>query len=525
MLLALATAWAGSAGAQTPVDDLALAIVYGEKITRRQLVDRVVDYFGELTRERMINRRLIELAAAKAKISVTPEEVEQRYAAIRSQFRSEADLKAFLERNHLTEERYRDEIADTMLLRKVALAASPVSDDELQQYHVRLLTASEEATIEKWLKQLKAGVPFLKLVKEESTDPALKQVDGRMKPFLKIEMYDLGQAIVDQKLKPGQYTRKPIKLGSGGWALLLLEGITVVSQASMVERERLTQFVARYHIDQWLEQQKKAAKIELKPLTESVIAVVNGSPVQRSELERRLLAAYGEESLELMINRLLLLRAAAGSKVTVTDAEAAQKMAEVRARFGSAEEYQAFLTGSNLGEAQLRDEVRYNTLMERVALAENPIVPEDLMRYDIRLLVAPTREAAARWASELDAGADFGRMASERSVDPNGKLSAGRMKPFLRTEALELWRIIDSQKLQPGEFSKTPVLLSDGTWVLLKLENKLTADGLAPDERKKLTAAVADYRTGQWLRQTLQRAEEGGQIKRPVPVSAVLAQK
>ncbi len=50
-------------------------------------------------------------------------------------------------------------------------------------------------------------------------------------------------------------------------------------------------------------------------------------------------------------------------------------------------------------------------------------------------------------------------------------MSAGRFRPFLKVEFLDLWRLIDEHKLKPGMYTREPVLLTDRNWAILKLEN------------------------------------------------------
>jgi parvulin-like peptidyl-prolyl isomerase len=463
------------------VDDLVLASVNGEEITRRELVIRLLEYRGEVAREKMISRAILEQEAKRVKVAVTDAEVTAKLTEFRNRLKSEASFRDFLLRSRVTEAQFRDEIHNTLLIQKVALKENPIQDAELEQYDVRIIQAPDEASAAKWIQELNNGANFAQIASQRSEDAVLRRAGGRLKPFLRIEMADIWQALQDQKLRPGGYTKTPVRLGNGNWVIVKLENnLPVATTASATERDRLAALVTAYRIEQWLALARSKAKVERKPLTEAVIATVNGEPLTRAALVSRLLAYQGEEALEQMANRTLLLQAAKTLKVTVSPEEADAKVAEMRAKFKEADAFQAFLTRSNLTERQLKDDLRYTTLMQKVALKESPITDEDLQRYELRMIVAPSKAAAEKWVKELDAGTDFARMAAERSQDPTGKAAAGRMKPFLKIEMLDVWRAIQDQKLKAGSYTKTPVLLTDNTHALIKLESVIPISAATP---------------------------------------------
>lgn len=504
------------------LDDLVLADVYGEPITRRQLVTRLLDYNGEQALEKMINRAIMFQESARRKVTVTDEEVQSRLADLQGKFKTEQDFRAFLAQTRLKEDQLRDNLHNTALIQKLALKDSPVTDEDLQQYDAQMIVAPDKAAAEKLIKDLDGGASFRQLAVERNEDTALRDVAGRLKPFLRMEMLDVSRAIEEQKLAPGTYTRKPVLLTNNLWVIIRLEKIDPVSRASASERDRLVAAVTAFRVDQWINQTRTKARVEKKSLNEPVVATVNGEPIQRTQLVARLLEYHGEESLELLINRTLLLQSSKRQSVAVSEAEADQELARVRARFKTPDDYQAFLTRSNVSEKQFRDELRYTLLMQRVALKESPITETDLQRYEVRMLAAPDRSTAEKWVKDLDNGADFIKLVVERSVDAGGRQSGGRMRPFVKVELLDIWRAIDEQKLKPGGYTKKPVLLTDGSWVLIKLENILPVSKATPAARERMTTTITNYRIGQWLNQTLAAARSAGKIARPVPLTSAV---
>lgn len=518
LALAVALAAAGGARAQSR-DDLVLANVNGEEITRRQLVTRLLDYRGDEALEKMINRTILNQEAAKLKITVTEAEVEQKLGDIRKRFKSDGDYKMFLERSQVQEPQLKENLQNTLLIQKVALHGSPIQDEELDQYDVRIINVKDKAAAEKLVQDLDGGkINFARLASERSLDPQLKAAGGRVKPFLKVEMLDVWQAIQDQKLKPGGYTKTPVELGTLGWAVIKYEALIPALNASASERDRLVAAMTVYRVDQWLNQARGKAKVEKKPLSQPVVAVVNGENIQRKALIERLLAYNGREALDQLANRTMLLQAAKKASTTVSDAEAEQRYQDARKAIGDEQKYRQYLASSNLSEQQFKDELRYTLLMEKVALKESPITEDDLTRYDMRILTAPSQKVAMEWIAELDKGADFAKMVTERSLDPDSRKSGGRTRPFLKIEMLDVWRAVDSQKVKPGGFTHMPVLLTDSSWVVLKLEGVIPPTGIPKEERENLVRQVTRYRVDQWLSQARSRAK----IAYPVELNLVV---
>jgi len=515
--LSLAAGLAAAAGAAWAqgLDDLVLARVNTEEVTRRQLVARLIEYRGEESREKMINRVLLGQAAQKLMVTVTDAEVDQKLQELQKKFKSEQDYRTFLQRSRLKEDQFRDEIRSTTLIQKVALKETPLKDDDLQQYDARLMTAEDKATADGWIKELDNGGNFAQIASTKCKDPQLKQVGGRLAPFLRIEMLDVAKAIDDQKLKPGAYTKTPVEIQPKTWAVIKLEAMIPAANVSASDRERLVAAVTAYRVDQWLDASRGKAAIQRQPLTEAVVASVNGENITRAQLVKRLLAFNGDEALEQLANRTLLVQAAKAASVTVSDADAEARFAEARKAFPTPDEYSRFLGTSGLSEKQFKDELRYQLLMERVALKESPITDDDLVRYDARIITCPSQKVAKEWVAELDKGEDFGKMASFRSLDQESRVVGGRLKPFLRIELLDVWRAISEQKLKAGEFTRTPVLLTDNRWALIKLEGTFAASLLTPRDRERYLGMVTRYRVSQWLGQARSRA----QITFPVPLA------
>src|SRR5262245_32909328 len=72
----------------------------------------------------------------------------------------------------------------------------------------------------------------------------------------------------------------------------------------------------------------------------SIVAMVNDEPITREALVKRLLAYYGDQALDAMINQTIVRQASQRQKITVTDAEVDRRMLQVKSMFRTPEMYQ-----------------------------------------------------------------------------------------------------------------------------------------------------------------------------------------
>lgn len=241
-------------------------------------------------------------------------------------------------------------------------------------------------------------------------------------------------------------------------------------------------------------------------LDDLILATVNGEAITRKQLVNRLLEYQGDDALQKMVNRSLVMQSAKKLGVAVTDAEVDAEVDRIKKNFKNEKDFLRVLQSSNLTERQHRDEVRFTLLMQRVVLKEQPVTDEDLQQYDVRMIIAPDKKTAEKWIAELGT-TDFARMATERSNDEAGRATGGRMKPFLKIELLDVWRALNEQKIGKGAYTKTPVLLTDASWAIIKLENVIPASSASTVEKDRLDALVRRYRMDRWLSQAREQAK------------------
>ena len=109
----------------------AVAIVNGKRITRREFVSRLEQVTGEQVLSDLINEQLIGQAAKKAKVSVTPAEVDEEVEKLREQIGPSFD--SVLAQYGMTIEDLRKNMELNLLVYKVSTKDINVTEDALRR--------------------------------------------------------------------------------------------------------------------------------------------------------------------------------------------------------------------------------------------------------------------------------------------------------------------------------------------------------------------------------------------------------
>lgn len=234
-----------------------------------------------------------------------------------------------------------------------------------------------------------------------------------------------------------------------------------------------------------------------------VLARVDGAPIRAAELAAALRngdlgeapGAVRRRALEELIDRRLLLRAAADRDIRVTDAEVEHAMARLRDDYPE-EQFERTLATEAIGPEALARDLRERLLLQRLFLREVvarvavtdeeidewiAIHGEELRRPEqarAAQIVVATAEEAERIRERLRAGESFEDLARETSLSPDGK-KGGDLGFFARDEMPPPFGEV-CFGLKPGEVSE--VVSSPYGFHVFKLLEKRPASTPAPEE-------------------------------------------
>lgn len=171
------------------------------------------------------------------------------------------------------------------------------------------------------------------------------------------------------------------------------------------------------------------------------IVRVNGVPIRRSEVVERLLARHGTQTVEDMINEILLRQAAAAQNVSADETAVENRFAQLRAQFASQELFLSQLEQAGTSVSRLREEIAEEITRELIiskakglfvtdaevnrAFEENTAKLATPPTVHLRHILTATEADAKELVAKIKNGADFTALAREKSLAGSGKAAGG----------------------------------------------------------------------------------------------------
>jgi len=276
-----------------------------------------------------------------------------------------------------------------------------------------------------------------------------------------------------------------------------------------------------------------------------VVARVNGEPITRTELDRKLAAypkvglaerAAERQALQGLIQRRLLLKEAIRRHLTITDEDLDAAVAALRRRFDDLESFGMWMKAQDLDDRALFETVRADLLVARVAGAlVAPVTvsgeqvdhyylahKEDLRTEEVRIQVIAVSDAAA--AEEIQAairnGEDFGRLARRKSRG----IRASRGGDVGWIDAATLWPPMREavRTLQPGK-AIGPLARGDEFLVVRLHERRPGRTKTLEEARREVTERLLAQAQQDILQAWLESQEMNSRIEVLLPATGALA--
>jgi peptidyl-prolyl cis-trans isomerase C len=236
------------------------ALVNGQVITREELAQFVEarqasqQDGGEanpgVVLQELVNMALLEQAALK-------QGLEQR-----------ADIKAEIDRQRaqlLARALIRDridnlEITDADLQTEYDAQVAHITQKE---YKARHILVKEEDEAKAVITEIDGGADFAEVAKEKSTGPSGPN-GGDLGWFRSDTMVPEFAAAV-QQMQPGEHSKEPVQT-QFGWHVILLEEVRPIQLPAFEDvKEQLRQIVTNKAIQDYIEELRNAAEIDIKP--------------------------------------------------------------------------------------------------------------------------------------------------------------------------------------------------------------------------------------------------------------------
>jgi parvulin-like peptidyl-prolyl isomerase len=522
------------------------AYVYdNEPITREQFGDYLIDRFADKL-DLIINKRIIDDACRQYNIEVGGGEIE---GALAEQLQGFAvDQKTFvntlLARYHKNLYEWKEDIIRSRLqMAKLCRSRVHVSDEELHkafeaaygdkiECQIILWPKTEEGkkqALDDYAKLRNSDLEFDRKAKSQTVKPELAATAGRVRPFGRYVMGDENFDRIVFRLKPKEIS-EVFETVDGPIVVKCLRQIPADTTVRFeAVREKLNQEVVEKKIAgemqtafDTLKQQanpqkylRKKSKREdddgLPPCDPSqrqrqVVAVYNGqTPITREEFGEFLIARYGVDNIDFLINRCIIEKQCQGRGISVTPEEIEAGLGEDLKRLGSIDLKvfeKDFLGPYNKNIYEWREDVvRPRLLMTKLCRDGVKVEEPDLQqaftaeygeKLEGRMILWPsdqTRYAMTQYTRIRDNPEAFAEMAQHQ---PSSTLAAkgGKIGPFGRGSLGNKEVEDEAFKLHPGDM--TTLLETQEGLVVFKLDKRyppnktVTLDSV----RDKLTREV-----------------------------------
>ncbi|TBL69040.1 peptidylprolyl isomerase [Paenibacillus thalictri] len=241
-----------------------------------------------------------------------------------------------------------------------------------------------------------------------------------------------------------------------------------------------------------------------------IVAVVGNKQITAGQLQSNLNARYGNDILNQMLDQEVVRLEAEQLEIKVSRSEIDNELKRMQQGYdGEAEFYKAMKDQLGMTKEQLREDVYYRLLLEKIAIKDVPVRDEWVDEYirlhpeefkkpaelKIQQIIVGNQEQANKVLDDLKKGADFAGLAKDRSLDDATRNSGGDLgwveenDPFVPAPVLKA-----AKGLKKGEVSK-PFELA-GKYAMIKLNDRKeqggeTADGLHERVRKELALREA----------------------------------
>lgn len=221
------------------------------------------------------------------------------------------------------------------------------------------------------------------------------------------------------------------------------------------------------------------------PQTEQpqVVAVVNREPITRDELRKECLRHYGEEVLESVVNKYLIMEECQRRGITISADEVDAEITRMATRFGMPVEtwFKLLKDERGIKPDQYKRDIIWPMLALRKLAGNRLLVTEEELRREFesrygpavkaRMIVVSKRETAEAIRAEAAANPDqFGELAKKFSEDASSASLKGLIQPIRKHVGQKEIEDV-AFALKPGEVSQ--VIPIANQFIILKCEEQL----------------------------------------------------
>ena len=277
-----------------------------------------------------------------------------------------------------------------------------------------------------------------------------------------------------------------------GWMVVAGVVLALVFQFREVEGDRSAAAQTTRKPRRTVQAKEEAPLPRVEHPQHDVMALVTGQDISREDLINACVRRFGEDVLESLVNKRLIMSHCEKRGITITQQEIAAEVDRMAKRFklGREQWFEMLENERGISPDEYARDIVWPTLALRKLAAEKvqPTRGEIDQAFDrdfgemvgARLIAVNNAELANKLHAQLTANPDdFARAAIEHSIDVNSASVGGLIQPIRRhvgDAAIER----EAFQLQPGQIS--PVISVAGQHVILKCEKRIAPRQVARGE-------------------------------------------
>ena len=233
-----------------------------------------------------------------------------------------------------------------------------------------------------------------------------------------------------------------------------------------------------------------------------IVAVVNGKEILRSQLASQCLSRYGEDVLESLVNKYLIVQECNRRGVTITREEVDNEISTIAKKFNiSPDRWVELLhTERQISAEQYRRDIIWPTLaLKRLVSDKLAVNQADLEKafeseygpkVRVRMISAASKQKAEKLLAKVRANPkEFGTIAKQESEDPNSAAARGLIPP-IRKHAGDPNIEKVAFAMKPGQISN--VIAFAEQYIILQCEEQIPATQISAEYEKAARDRLKD---------------------------------
>ena len=280
----------------------------------------------------------------------------------------------------------------------------------------------------------------------------------------------------------------------------------------------------------WAQTEKASSPPQLnkgaQDATTNIVAVVNGQSITRQELAQQCMERYGEQVVESLVNKHLILQACKQQGIRITNQDIENEIEAIATRFSLPKDrwLEMLQQERNINPEQYRRDIIWPTIALKQLATDELIVSDQELKdafeseygpkIQARMIATSDREKAEKLLAAVKADpAEFGNLAKKHSEDPNSAAARGLI-PHIRRHVGEPKVESAAFALQPGEISELVSVANQ--FLIFKCEKRLPATPISPAYRKianeQLKERIIDRNLRDASSTLFQKLQQGAEV-------------